>query len=51
MPGFIATVSSAEQAAKFMVNRRELEWENKLVSRSTLNDIKDDLRRLSMQGL
>jgi hypothetical protein len=50
-PGFIAAFSSAENAAKFMVSRGETEWDNRLVSRSTLVELMGDLRRLGTQGL
>ena len=50
-PGFIAAFTTAEKAASFMVSRGESEWENRLVSRSTLSDLKNDLRQLGFQGL
>ncbi len=50
-PGFIAAFTIAENAAKFMVERGETEWENKLVSRSTLQELMADLRRLGIQGM
>lgn len=51
VPGFIAAFSSAEHAAAFMVSRGETEWENRLVARSTLQDLMADLRLLGVQGL
>jgi len=50
-PGFIAAFSTAGKATKFMVSRGATEWENKLVSRSTLADLTADLRKLGIQGL
>src|SRR4051794_12925104 len=50
-PGFIAAFSTAEKAASFMVIRGETEWENRLISRSTLADLKADLGQLGFQGL
>jgi hypothetical protein len=51
MTGFIAAFSTAQNAAAFMVSRGETEWENKLISRSTLLDLMIDLRQLGIQGL
>ena len=51
MRGFIVAFSRAEDAAKFMVSRGETEWENRLVSRSTLRNLMADLRQIGVQGL
>ena len=50
MPGIIAAFKTAEEAAAFMANRGEKTWENKLVSRSTFNELKDGLLRLGLRG-
>jgi hypothetical protein len=50
MPGLIAAFKTAEAAAAFMASRGEKTWENKLVSRSTLNEMKDSLIRLGLRG-
>lgn len=51
MPGFIAAFTTAEKAASFMVGRGETKWENKLVARSTLASLKEDLRRIGVRGV
>jgi len=51
MLGFIAAFSSAERATAFMVSRGETVWENRLVSRSSLQEWLTDLRRLGAKGL
>ena len=51
MPGLVAALSSAENAARFMVRRGATKWENRLVSRSTFRDLMADLRRIGVQGL
>jgi hypothetical protein len=51
MPGYIAAFTSAPNAAAFMVERGETEWENKLISRSTLSGLLADLRQIGMQGV
>jgi hypothetical protein len=51
LPGFVAAFTAAERAATFMVSRGETEWENRLVSRSSLVDLVRDLRQLGVKGL
>lgn len=52
MPGYIAAFSSAEKAASFMTQRGETEWENQLVSRSTLDSLIEELRTMvGMRGV
>jgi hypothetical protein len=51
MPGFVAAFTAAERAATFMVSRGETEWENRLVSRSSLADLVRDLRQLGIKGV
>ncbi|CAN5496470.1 hypothetical protein BH10PLA2_BH10PLA2_36820 [soil metagenome] len=50
MEGMIAAFTSAADAAKYMVGRGETLWENKLISRSTIADLRDSLRALDLRG-
>jgi hypothetical protein len=49
--GFIAVFTTAENAAAFMAERDETEWQNKLVSRTTLPTLLEGLQRLGVQGV
>lgn len=49
--GFVAVFTTAENAAAFMAERGETEWQNKLVSRITLPTLLESLRRLDLQGV
>jgi hypothetical protein len=52
MKGFAATFSKAEDAATFMVARKESAWETTLVvGPATLAPVVADLRRIGMRGL
>lgn len=51
MPGFIATFTTADRAAKFMSERGEMEWQKQLVVRATLPSLLEQLRQLGVQGV
>lgn len=50
-PGFIAVFTTAQNAASYMAEREETEWQNKLVSRTTLPSLLESLRRMGIEGV
>lgn len=50
MPGYIAAFTAAHDATTFMVERGETGWEFKMISRSTLAGLLNDLRLVGKKG-
>lgn len=50
-PGHAIAFTTAENATRYMVDRGETAWENRLVARSTLRSLLEELRRAGLLGI